>query len=62
MEGIGYRCIPTDFKLMSRIRILGCGTSTDGLNNSVYISGNYVLTKWKCMVDGFLTDSRLHRN
>lgn len=37
-NGIGFKCIPTDLKLLSALRILSTGTSTDSLDDAVYMS------------------------
>ncbi len=37
-NGIGYKCIPTDLKILSPLRILSTGCSYDSLDDAVYMS------------------------
>ena len=38
LNGIGYACKPTDVKLLSCLRILSCGTTTDSLDDATRMS------------------------
>ncbi len=38
INGIGYKCIPTDVKILSALRILSTGCSYDSLDDAVYMS------------------------
>ena len=46
-NGLGFLCIPTDLKLLSSLRLLSTGASSDSLDDAVYMSEETVRSYFK---------------